>query len=81
MNRLKSVLLVQIGISDEESATRIALYLFAQDVKKGVDDIWTDESRFTNYTQVEAIIDKLDRKEIFGEVGKLKTSSSYLKLY
>ena len=71
-------LLVQIGISDEESATRIALYLFAQDVNMSIEDIWTDKAKFTNYTEVEAIIDKLARKEIFGVVGKLKTASSYL---
>lgn len=72
-------LLPKIGISDEESATRIALYLFAQEVTKIVDNTWQDDSMYVNYTQVEAIIDQMDRKEIVGKIGEATDLSKALK--
>ena len=62
----------QIGISEDETATRIAIYVFAQKPHMIVDDTWGGEAKFTNYTEVQAKVDEMDRKNIAETVGKFR---------
>ena len=39
-----------------------------------VDDTWGGEAKFTNYTEVQAKVDEMDRKNIAETVGKFRSA-------